>query len=90
MMKSEFDNLLGRTSTQKDYDVIEFVYNYHPCNFTKEAVANLYKEFGLIIFEDMIGRATEARDLEEELQKLRAKYQEVEAKYRALGTRKEG
>lgn len=85
-MKSEFDNLLGRESAQDHYKIIEFIYTYHPCNFSKEAVANLYKEFGLVIFKDMYDRAEEAQRLEEELQKLRSEYQNVEEQYRALGT----
>lgn len=84
MMKSEFDNLLGRTSAESDYKIIEFVYTYHPLNFSKEAVANLYKEFGLLIFKDMYDRAEEAQELEEEMQELRTKYQEVEEHYRSL------
>lgn len=67
MMKSEFDNLLGRTSPADDYKIIEFVYTYHPCNFDKKAVAKLYNEFGLVIFKDLYDRANAARDLEEKI-----------------------
>ena len=64
MMKSEFEHFYGKNVTSEDYELIEFVYNYHPCNFSKEAVAGLYKDFGIIIFKDMMERAQKAKEYE--------------------------
>lgn len=84
MMKSEFDSLLGKTSKEKDYKIVEFVYNYHPLNFSKEGVANLYKDFGILLFKDLYERAEEARRLEEEMSKTKGKLRELEEEYRQL------
>ena len=88
MLKSEFDALLGRTSNLGDYALIEKIYNYHPCNFSKEAVANLYKEFGIIIFEDMEDRSNEAMELEEQINKARSELRQLEEDMKHLGERK--
>lgn len=90
MMKSEFDTLLGKNSKAEDYKIVEFVYTYHPLNFSKEAVANLYKEFGVLIFKDMYDRAEEAQRLEREIGKVKGKLRELEEEYMQLGKRKEG
>ena len=60
MLRQEFDALLGDNTvipTLKEYELIEFVYNWHPCNFSKMAIASLYKEFGMAIIYDMEYRA---------------------------------
>ena len=88
MLKSEFDALLGRTSSAGDYELIEKIYNYHPLNFSKEAVANLYKEFGIIIFEDMEDRSNEAMALEEQINKARSELRQLEEDMKHLGERK--
>lgn len=64
MLRSEFDLLskASRRPTDDEYELIEFVYNWHPCNFSKEAVASLYDEFGMIIFYDMEQRSNMAME----------------------------
>ena len=59
MLRSEFDLLSKNTRrpTDEEYNLIEFVYNWHPLNFNKEAVASLYDEFGMTIFYDMEQRS---------------------------------
>ena len=59
MLRSEFDTLSKNTRrpTDEEYNLIEFVYNWHPLNFSKEAVASLYDEFGMILFYDMEQRS---------------------------------
>ena len=67
MMKHEFENLVGKEVTTKEYDIIETVYvNYPGIHHTtgKEQVAELYKVFGLRIFEDMLPRAEKVNELE--------------------------
>ncbi|MBO7733497.1 MAG: hypothetical protein J6S67_13115 [Methanobrevibacter sp.] len=89
MMKSEFDALMGCETPADDYKKIEFVYNWHPCNLSKEAAASLYKEFGIGIFEDMFSAADDAKHLEEEigradahLRVLREELNKLNEKYR--------
>ena len=64
MLRSEFDLLSKNTRrpTDEEYNLIEFVYNWHPCNFSKEAVASLYDDFGMIIFYDMEQRSNMAME----------------------------
>lgn len=64
MLRSEFDLLSKNTwsPTDEEYNLIEFVYNWHPLNFSKEAVASLYDEFGMIIFYDMEQRSKMAME----------------------------
>lgn len=64
MLRSEFDLLSKstRVPTYDEYELIEFVYNWHPLNFSKQAVAALYDEFGMIIFYDMEQRSKMAME----------------------------
>jgi hypothetical protein len=67
MMKHEFENLVGKEVTTEDYGIIETVYvNYPGIHHTngKKQVAELYKVFGLRIFEDMLPRAKRVYELE--------------------------
>ena len=82
MLRSEFDNLLEEFNkvnnmkvagpSDEAYRLIEFVYNYHPCNLDKSAVAGLYADFGMTLFYDMEARAKEAMELEQQIQKRRS------------------
>lgn len=80
MLRSEFDTLSKdiRRPTDDEYKLIEFVYNWHPCNFSKENVAAFYDAFGMTIFYDMEARAKAAmekdlkiRDVENEINRLK-------------------
>ena len=64
MLRSEFDFLskASRRPTDEEYNLIEFVYNWHPCNLSKEAAASLYDEFGMVIFYDMEQRSKMAME----------------------------
>lgn len=64
MLRSEFDELRksARCPSHDEYNLIEFVYNWHPLNFSKEAVASLYDEFGMVIFYDMEQRSKMAME----------------------------
>lgn len=89
MMKSEFDILMGCDTPAGDYKIIEFVYNWHPANLSKEATASFYKEFGIGIFMDMYASADEAKKIEEKiriaeahLRELREELNKLNEKYR--------
>lgn len=85
MLRSEFDTLLKEKGsgcfpapTDEEYRLIEFVYNYYPCNFDKGAVAGLYADFGMTIFYDMEARAREAMELEQSINDLRRRVQDLQ------------
>jgi hypothetical protein len=66
MMKHEFENLVGKKVTPEEYDIIETVYVNYPCihhTTGKKQVAELYKTFGIRIFEDMLPRAKKVYEL---------------------------
>lgn len=79
MLRSEFD-LLSKSSKRPDdeeYKLIEFVYNWHPCNFSKENVAAFYDAYGMTLFYDMEKRSRAAmerdlkiRDIEQQIERL--------------------
>ena len=79
MLRSEFD-LLSKSSKRPDdeeYKLIEFVYNWHPCNFSKENVAAFYDAYGMTLFYDMEERSRAAmerdlkiRDIEQQIKRL--------------------
>ena len=60
MTKSEFEEMIGGSVMDEEYQLIEEVYMWHPAirnTSGKEEVAELYKSFGIIIFKDMYPRA---------------------------------
>lgn len=68
MQKTEFEKRIGKAVTNREYEVIEEVYMWHPaiskvCG--EEDVAELYKCFGMTIFYDMLPRAVKAKVLDE-------------------------
>lgn len=67
MMKSEFEEIIGRTVKEEEYDAIEFVYTWHPAisdTDGKQQIADLYKAGGMAVINDMSKRALMARDIE--------------------------
>ena len=84
MLKEEFDALAGVESTIQDYELIEFVYNYHPLNFSKETVASFYNEFGMVIFKDLKARADDAKELEDVIRRKQTELQELREKLERL------
>lgn len=71
MLRLEFDALCKRNVSDEDYKLIEFVYNYHPCNFDHEAIATLVSEFGMTLIYDMLPRAQAAMEHEILVESLR-------------------
>ena len=79
MLRSEFDTLSksNKRPDDNEYKLIEFVYNWHPCNFSKENVVAFYDAFGMTIFYDMEARSKAAmekdlkiRDVEQQIKRL--------------------
>ena len=79
MLRSEFDVLSknSKRPTEDEYKLIEFVYNWHPCNFSKENIAAFYDAYGITLFYDMEKRSRAAmerdlkiRDIEQQIKRL--------------------
>ena len=79
MLRSEFDALSksNKRPNEDEYKLIEFVYNWHPCNFSKENVAAFYDAYGMTLFYDMEKRSMAAmerdlkiRDIEQQIKRL--------------------
>ena len=82
MMIQEFEKLanISIPLDQCEYEVIETVYGFYPGIHHvkgKEQVAELYKTFGLRIFEDMLKRAEAIRDIEDEIIQCKKKIAEL-------------
>lgn len=78
MLREEFDHLCERKISDEDYKIVEFVYNYHPCNFDKEAIAKLVEEFGMAIIYDMIPRSEAAMEHELLIRRLHQQKKAIE------------
>lgn len=73
--------------TEQEFDVIQFVYNYHPsldCTNGKDKIANLYFEYGMRIILDMMETAKRCKEILEEKHKLRRRIEELGEEYDAL------
>ena len=84
MMYEEFKQLAtgqGKSITLEDYELIEFVYTYHPLNLEKQACAKLYDEFGKILFLDLLPRAKKAAKVEVELRIAKQKWSDINEEY---------
>ena len=87
MMKHEFEARIKATVSAEDYAVIEKVYAFHPIIDEvdgKDQIAQLYKLGGMALINDMVSRAEEAQQLENEISHCR---REIEDAQRNLGIR---
>lgn len=84
MLKQEFENLIGAEVNQQAYDLIEFVYTWHPAIKDKRHCASLYKVGGLWVFRDMEARASDAKALEDKLNDLDMQIAKLEEQKRDL------
>lgn len=78
MLREEFDALCEKKLSDEDFKIVEFVYNYHPCNFDKEAMAKLVEEFGMAIIYDMIPRSEAAMERELLIRRLQQQKKAIE------------
>ena len=90
MTKQEFLNHLyedTRTPSEKEFETITFVYNYHPSIHPVEGkaqIAMLYSLFGMRIIMDMYETAKRAQEIEEEMSSLRGKIDELKDELQEL------
>lgn len=80
MSKKKFEEKIGKTISDSEYDIIKIVGEYYPfisVSSPEEDLAKLYKQFGIIIFYDMINRAEKIRLLEGKLKATQAKEKDL-------------
>lgn len=56
--------------TDRDYSIIEFVYQFHPCiseTYGKKQIADLVGIYGMRIVKDMLPTARKAKEIEEKM-----------------------
>lgn len=76
-----------KAPTDEDFELIQFVYNYHPCIDPargKKQIAMLYSTFGMRIILDMQETAKRAQEIENERRYLRARINELDDEYKAI------
>lgn len=69
MMKEEFETLLGKPVSSQEYELIEFVYTYHPSisdTDGKKQIVDLYKTGGMLVIEGMMEATRFAKNIEDE------------------------
>lgn len=77
----------ARIPSEKEFETIQFVYDYHPAIHPvegKKQIAMLYGTFGMRIICDMLETARRAQEIEDERRELRARIEELENEYEDL------
>lgn len=80
MMKQEFENLIGKEVSDKDYEVIDRVYTFHPAiseTEGKKQIADIYNAGGMAVIRGMLEAADIMNNLEKELEEARAALEKV-------------
>ena len=83
MMKSEFDEKLGKKSKYMDWEAIERVYMWHPSfdrTDAKKVTVDLYKLLGVRPFLEMYDTATKAMEIQEEVNRIGAQLETAKTK----------
>ena len=71
MTKQEFETLAGHQLNNDDYAIVEKVYAFYPGMPDvdgKKVAAQLYRQFGMTIFQDMYERAGKIAEIESVIQ----------------------
>jgi len=74
MMKHEFEERVGHSVIDEDYEKIEIVYDFYPSNepSTKDDIAFLYRNFGMRLIDDMLPRAQKVAELDLQIDKAKS------------------
>lgn len=70
MLQSELESGIDMSVSEEDYELINTVYMYYPGIEEKEQVYTLYKQFGMILFNDLHPRAKRLAELSEKIYRL--------------------
>ena len=89
MTKQEFESRLagGKTVTDEQYKIIEYVYIYYPAISNimgKDQIAMLYDMFGMTVIKDMYPRAHRSDELEREIRAERIKLENLTNNFHML------
>ena len=87
MLKREFEERIGREVSDKDYDIIDFVYTFHPCisdTDGKAQVVAMYLACGIAPFRCMMKEAQKAKELEEAIRVTSESLESLKRDYETL------
>ena len=87
MLKEELESLIGQQVTGDQYDLINHVYMWHPADFSKQSIANLWKMGGQELFRELTPAADKLYELETKVRGLKCQIKEDERKIAQLKTR---
>lgn len=74
MLKTEFENAVGREVSDKNYRIIEQVYMHIP-GMDKELVCKIYEKCGVLPFEVLLVKAIDNAQLEVKYLAIRRAYE---------------
>ena len=87
MMKEEFEKRIGHEICYEDWETVETVYMNHPSIDNvqgKDQLAHLYRNYGMIIIEDMRLRAEKVENVKIRQQNLRNKKHQIDQEIQGL------
>ena len=80
MSPQEFNELVGKEVSDREMNIIQTVYTFHPAIKDvggKRQIAKLYLEFGMTVIQDMLPRAERMMILDREFHKAKAEMDRV-------------
>ena len=87
MMKHEFEERVGVEISDREYELIETVYTWHPAISEvggKDQIATLYKTGGMPLIKSMLEAASIMMDLEKERQQAMRRLEEILKRIKAV------
>ena len=95
MMKDEFTKIFNEQYpaheplhlTDREWQIIEQVYTYHPCIDDKLDIVMLYADYGMAVISDMYDRACMIARLEADIREEEEKVKRIRARMEAINTR---
>ena len=89
MMINEFEELLGEVVSTADYEIIEFVYTWHPSiseSNGKQQIVDLYKNGGMLVIKGMVEAATYAKELDDERREYECKLNQIKERIASINS----
>ena len=87
MLKEEFESLIGEKVTEKQYNIIEFVYTWHPAisdTEGKKQMATLYTCFGMSVIIGMKEAAEYTQNIDTEISRLQGQIKDLETRKESI------
>ena len=73
--------------SDREWQIIEQVYNYHPCIDDKMHIVMLYANYGMTVISDMYDRAYMIAGLEADIEEEINKIERIKARMNAINSR---